>query len=93
MTTKEQAQTIAKSYAIATARGWDEEHHDVVSTVFGGELVWGVSTFDIKFSHNTPWIMERLPVPVHYYISMVDGICIGIGNDDGKIVKVVNCII
>jgi hypothetical protein len=80
MISKEKAIQIAKEYAQKSEKGWDEKYHEAEKTILSGEPAWIISTSDIKYNDELPWMMEHFPNPVYYYISMVDGICIAIGN-------------
>lgn len=80
MISKEKAIEIAKQYAEKSEKGWDDKYHEAERTNLRGEPVWMVSTSDIKYNHELPWMMEHFPNPVYYYISMVTGICIATGN-------------
>lgn len=90
MITSEQAINIAKKYAEKYKSGWDDDYHDTVKVNLNGEPVWLVSTSDIKYNEDLPWLIEQLPNPVYYYISMVNGICIAMGNRRNEIYVVKN---
>jgi len=88
MITGEKAIQIAKEYAERNEQGWDEHFHEVEKRNLYGEPVWMVSTSDVKYSAELPWMMEHFPNPVYYYISMVNGICIAIGNRRNEIYRI-----
>ncbi|MGY5958269.1 Phage protein [Kosakonia sp. BK9b] len=85
MIIKEQAVEIARRYAAEQNRGWDEHYHEATPMTLFGEPVWKISTMDIKYSPELPWLMEYLPNPAYYYISMVEGRCIAIGTRNGTV--------
>lgn len=53
-----------------------------------GEPVWQISTSDSKYSEELPWMMEHMPNPSYYYISMVEGKCVAVGNRQEQILRV-----
>lgn len=80
MISKEKAIQIAKEYAVKSENGWDENYHEVERTLLHGEPVWLISTSDIKYNDELPWMLDHFPNPVYYYIRMIDGSCIATGN-------------
>ncbi|EMY7927061.1 hypothetical protein ACUQ0H_003870 [Klebsiella aerogenes] len=78
----EQAIAIAKVYAAKTGRGWDEHYHEAQPMMLDGKPVWWVATTDCEYSAEQPWLMEQLPNPSHYYISMVSACCVAVGSRD-----------
>lgn len=90
MITSEKAIQVAKEYAEEHQRGWDHDYQEAVKVNLHGEPVWMVSTSDIRYNKDLPWFIEDLPNPVYYYISMVSGVCIAIGNRRNEIYPVKN---
>ncbi|EMM0378639.1 hypothetical protein RI820_001011 [Pluralibacter gergoviae] len=88
MITSEKAIQIAEEYAEEYQRGWDHDHHEATKVNLQGEPVWMISTSDIKYNEDLPWLMEHFPNPVYYYISMVSGLCIAVGNRRNEIFPV-----
>ncbi|WP_342322505.1 hypothetical protein AAEY27_19850 [Kosakonia sp. BYX6] len=80
MITQEKAIEIAKYYAQESGRGWDERYHEANPMTLNGEPVWQIITSDVKYCEKLPWMMEHMPNPSYYYISMVEGKCIAVGN-------------
>ncbi|HGM6861702.1 TPA: hypothetical protein ACKQDZ_003058 [Serratia rubidaea] len=80
MITQGQAVEIAKDYAKKSGRGWDERYHESSPMMLEGEPVWMIATSDVKYSDELPWMMENLPNPAYYYISMVTAKCIAVGS-------------
>lgn len=85
-----EALEIAKKYAQKTGYGWDERFHEVEKTHLDGETVWMISTSDLKFSDELPWMMENMPNPVRYYINITDGTCVAVGSKGGNILRLNN---
>jgi len=80
MITQEKAIQIAKDYAEKNGRGWDERNYEASPITLNGEPVWMISTSDNKYSEELPWMMEHMPNPSYFYISMVEAKCIAVGN-------------
>lgn len=80
MISQNKAVEIAKEYARETGYGWDERFHEAVRSSFDGKSVWVISTSDLKFSEDLPWMMESMPNPVKYYIDVSSGECIAVGG-------------
>lgn len=88
MITKQQALAIAKSWAETSGRGWDEHFHEATAITLEGEPVWMVATSAIAYSIELPWMIEEMPEPSYYYISMVEGKCIAVGSRQHEIQRV-----
>lgn len=86
MISKEKATQIAKAYAEKREMEWDDHYHEVKKINLKGEPVWMISTTDIKYKDELPWMMEHFPNPVYYYVSMVNGICIATGNRHNEVI-------
>lgn len=87
MLTENQAIEIAKEYALETGSGWDERFHEVKNAFLDGQSVCVVSTSDLTYSEELPWMMENMPNPVRYYIDMSRGKCIAVGGRGGAIIR------
>ena len=88
MITKEKALGIAKAWAIANDSGWDERYCEAAVMTLQGEPVWMVATSAITYSKALPWMIEEMPAPSYYYISMVEGKCIAVGSRQHEIQRV-----
>ena len=53
-----------------------------------GESVWMISTSDNEYSKELPWMMEHMPNPSYFYISMVEAKCIAVGNRLNEFLRV-----
>lgn len=84
MITQEKAIEIARNYAEQNGRGWDDLYHKASPITIDGEPVWMVSTSDIEYSDELPWMIKHMPNPSYYYISMVDARCIAVGRREGE---------
>lgn len=80
MISQEKALQIAKDYAKQCGRGWDEHYHEAIPETLRGEPVWMVSTSDISYFNELPWMMKNMPNSAYYYISMIAAKCIAVGN-------------
>ncbi|WP_343711412.1 hypothetical protein [Kosakonia radicincitans] len=80
MITQEKAIQIAKDYAKQNGRGWDDHYYEASPITLNGEPVWMISTSDNEYSKELPWMMEHMPNPSYFYISMVEAKCIAVGN-------------
>ncbi|WP_312042532.1 hypothetical protein [Erwinia sp.] len=78
MITESKAIEIAKEYANKTGYGWDERFHEVEKKNFDGQSVWVISTSDLTFSEELPWMMENMPNPIKYYVDLSFGKCIAV---------------
>lgn len=78
---------IAKEYANKAGYGWDEGFHEAERSSFEGKSVWVISTSDMKFSEELPWMMESMPNPIKYYIDMSCGECIAVGGRGSAILR------
>ncbi|WP_410516157.1 PepSY domain-containing protein [Pantoea allii] len=87
MITEKEAIEIAKEYATENESGWDERFHETERTSLNGKSVWIISTSDLKFSDELPWMMENMPNPIKYYIDVSSGECIAIGGRGGAILR------
>ncbi|SJZ72842.1 hypothetical protein [Pantoea eucalypti] len=87
MISQNKAVEIAKEYARETGYGWDERFHEAVRASFDGKSVWVISTSDLKFSEDLPWMMESMPNPVKYYIDVSSGECIAVGGKGSAILR------
>jgi len=87
MITESKAIEIAKEYAKETGYGWDERFHEAERSSLDGKSVWVVSTSDLKFSEELPWMMENMPNPIKYYIDLFCGECIAIGGRGDRIFR------
>ena len=90
MITQETAINIAREYAERSGRGWDNRYHEAIPSIVKGEPVWIVSTCDMKFSKELPWMMEHMPNPVCYFISMVNAKCIAVGRKVDEYLQIDN---
>ncbi|EPK0740987.1 hypothetical protein ACAF60_21130 [Klebsiella aerogenes] len=88
MISREQAIAIAKAYADTSGRGWDNRYHEAQPMMLDGEPVWWVATTDCEYSTELPWLMEQLPNPSHYYISMVSACCVAVGSRENDYQRV-----
>lgn len=88
MITQEKAIQIAKDYAEKNGRGWDDRYHEASPMIINGEPVWMISTSDNEYSEELPWMMEHMPNPSFYYISMVEAKCIAVGSRVNEILRV-----
>lgn len=88
MISREQAIAIAKAYADTSGRGWDKRYHEAQPMMLDGEPVWWVATTDCEYSTEQPWLMEQLPNPSHYYISMVSACCVAVGSRESDYQRV-----
>ncbi|QTF06612.1 hypothetical protein HC231_00685 [Brenneria izadpanahii] len=88
MITQEKALQIAKDYAEQHGRGWDKRYHEASPITLKGEPVWMVSTSDVSYSDELPWMMDHMPSPSYYYISMVEAKCIALGNRPNEFQRV-----
>ena len=87
MISENKAVEIAQQYAKKSGYGWDELFHEVEKASFNGKSVWIVSTSDLKFSDELPWMMENMPNPIKYYIDVSCGECIAVKGRGGKIFR------
>ncbi|RDT52853.1 hypothetical protein DXF93_19905 [Escherichia coli] len=88
MITQENAIQIAKDYAEKNGRGWDDRYHEASPITLNGESVWMISTSDNEYSKELPWMMEHMPNPSYFYISMVEAKCIAVGNRLNEFLRV-----
>jgi hypothetical protein len=88
MITQEKAIQIAKDYAEKNGRGWDDRYHEASPITLNGESVWMISTSDNEYSKELPWMMEHMPNPSYFYISMVEAKCIAVGNRLNEFLRV-----
>ena len=87
MISQNKAVEIAKEYARETGHGWDERFHETERTSLNGKSVWIISTSDLKFSEELPWMMESMPNPIKYYIDVYSGECIAVGGRGSAILR------
>lgn len=87
MISENKAIEIAEQYAKKSGYGWDERFHEVEQASFNGKSVWIVSTSDLTFSEELPWMMENMPNPIKYYIDISCGECIAVGGRGGIIFR------
>lgn len=80
MVTSQEALEIARIYAEQNGRGWDERYFEVNETIIDGEPLWMVSTSDVAYAENLPWMMTHMPGPSYYYVSMLKAKCVAVGT-------------
>lgn len=88
MITQDKAIQIAKDYADQNGRGWDERYYEASPMILNGEPVWMISTSDNEYSEELLWMMEHMPNPTYYYISMVEAKCIAVGSRVNEFLRV-----
>lgn len=89
MITQEKAIQIAKDYAEESGRGWDERYQQANPMTIDGEPVWMISTSDIEYLDELPWMTTHMPNPSYYYISMVDAKCIAVGTRLNEFMRII----